>query len=124
MSDPAPRSESSVHPDAGAGRSRQNGLAIAALVTGIIALLLSWLPGINLISIVLGLVAVITGVLGLRAAPANGGRGLAIAGLVTGVLGLLLAILVWVGIMAFLDDPEVQQELERIEQEAEQQDGG
>lgn len=122
MSDPAFSSD----PGPASGRDapgRSNGLAVAALVTGIIALVLSWIPGINLLSIVLGIAALITGFMALRAAnePGGTGRGMAIGGVVCGALGLLFAVLIWVGLVAFINDPEVQQELEQIEQE---QDGG
>lgn len=101
--------------------SRSNGPAIASLVTGIIALLLSWIPGINLLAVLLAVVALVTGFIGLRNAkvPGTGGKGMAITGLVTGVLAILLTILVYAGLAAVFNDPEVQQQLDEIEQEAE-----
>lgn len=68
------------------------GLAIAALVLGILALLTS----ITVIGgIVLGLLAVVLGFLALRKAKRGeaGGRGMAIAGIVTGALGLIIAVI-------------------------------
>jgi hypothetical protein len=69
---------------------RGKGLAISALVLGILALLLSWtvLGGIlfGLIAVVLGLVASSKAKKG-RA----GGRGMAIAGIVLGVVGIVIA---------------------------------
>lgn len=110
---------------ASAPGSRSNGPAIAALVTGIIALLLAWIPGINLIAFVLAIVALITGFLGLRNAgqPGVGGKGMAVTGIITGVLAILLGILVYVGIASFLNDPEVQQQLEELEQSLEEDAG-
>lgn len=74
---------------AGAPRPASNGLAIAALVCGVIALLLSFMPFIGLVSVVIGAAAIITGVLGLRRGQS---KGMSIAGIVTGALGLLISI--------------------------------
>jgi hypothetical protein len=89
---------------------QSNGVAIAALVCGIVALVLCWIPVINLLSIALGLVAVILGIVGLRKArdPGVGGNGLAVGGLVTGVVGLLVAVLILSQIVRALSDPEVR----------------
>lgn len=68
------------------------GLAIAALVLGILALVTS----ITVIGgIVLGLLAIVLGFLALRKAKRGeaGGRGMAIAGIVTGALGLIIAVI-------------------------------
>jgi heme/copper-type cytochrome/quinol oxidase subunit 2 len=81
----------------GAPLSRpRNGFGIAALVLGLLALVLSW----TIIGgIVLGLLALIFGLLGRararRGEATNGG--LSLAGIVLGVIGLLIAI----GIVAF-----------------------
>lgn len=68
-----------------------SGLAIAALVLGILALLTFWtIVG----GILLGLVAIVLGVVALRRVKKGlaAGRGLAIAGVVLGILGLLLSL--------------------------------
>ena len=71
-----------------------NGLAIAALICGILSLLLSWIPLINVLAAVLALVAIILGALGIRRAnePYVGGKGMAIAGIICGAIGCFLAI--------------------------------
>lgn len=117
MSDPQYRS------DPAAGGSGSNGPAIAAVVTGVVALLLSWIPGINLLAFLLAIAALVTGVMGMRRAarPDVGGKGMAIAGIVTGGLALILGVLVYVGLASMFNDPEVQQQLEEIQQEVEQQ---
>ena len=99
--------------------AQTNGPAVAALVTGIIALVLSWIPGINLIAFVLGIVAVITGIIGMRNANAGAGRkGMAITGLVTGILALILGVLVYVGLASFINsNPELQQQIQEQQQE-------
>jgi Domain of unknown function (DUF4190) len=72
-----------------------NGLAIGALVTGILAI-----PGACCCysSIPLGIAAIIMGVIAMNKAKVSphthGGRGLAIGGLVCGILGLAMTILV------------------------------
>jgi predicted PurR-regulated permease PerM len=77
-----------------------SGMAIAALVVGVLALVTFWtFVG----GIVLGLVAIVLGVLALRRVRQGraAGRGMAITGVVLGTLGLLLslafiALTVWV----------------------------
>ncbi len=67
-----------------------NGMAIAGLVLAICAIAVSWLPGVNFVCWILGLVF---SILGLR--NANRGapyRGLAIAGLVISLAGIVLII--------------------------------
>ena len=97
-----------------------NGLAIAALVCGIIALLLSWIPVINFLSFILGLIAIVLGGVGIaKAKDGRGGKGLAIAGLVTGLLALLVGFLIYVGLANFANDnigelEDLQRELEEL----------
>lgn len=100
--------------------NRSNGPAIAALVTGIIALLLSWIPGINLVAFVLAIAALITGFIGLKHAgrPDTGGRGMAITGLVTGVLAIIVGVGVYFLAANFIsNNPEIQEEIERQQQQ-------
>jgi hypothetical protein len=71
-----------------------NGIAIAAGVCGIVAVVLCWIPFVDYVSIVLGVLAIIFGILGLRRADAYGsGRGMAITGIVCGAVGLAIAFL-------------------------------
>lgn len=77
-----------------------NGMAIAGLVLAICAIAISWLPGVNFVCWILGL---IFSILGLR--NANRGapyRGLAIAGLAISLAGIVLIIvlIVFVGLVA------------------------
>ena len=83
---------------------RSSGLAIAALVCGVLALLSSWtvIGGIllGIIAVVLGFVALSRAKRGLAA-----GRGMAITGIVTGVLGAILAVaLIAVGVSLLNSD--------------------
>lgn len=80
---PAPRSELYPRP------RTSNGKAIAGLVLGILALILSFLTLFDIPLIVLGIVF---SVLGLRQAKrGNGGRGMAIAGLSCAIIGAIVA---------------------------------
>ena len=74
-----------------AATRRGSGLAVAAMVLGILALLLCWTV---IGGVLLGLLAVVLGVVASgRARRGLGeGRGMAIAGIVLGVLGLLISV--------------------------------
>lgn len=65
-----------------------NGLAIAALVTGIVAVITGWAPFWGLL---VGAAAVVLGILGLKKAT---GKGMAIAGIITGGIGALWGLIV------------------------------
>ena len=76
------------------GRQQTNGVALAAMILGILALLglVFILPGF-----ILGLIALILGIMGLRRANAIAGpgarKGMAITGIVTGAISLILSAL-------------------------------
>ena len=68
-----------------------NGLAIAGLVLAICAVALSWLPVVNFVCWILGLIFSIVGLRNAnRGAPY---RGMAIAGLVISLAGIVLIII-------------------------------
>jgi hypothetical protein len=77
---------SQPNPTSPAPTGPANGLAIAALVVGIVAAISGWIPFWGLI---VGGAAVVLGILGLRKA---NGKGMAIAGLVTGAIGAFWSI--------------------------------
>ena len=82
----------------------RNGLGVAALVLGILGLVLSFV----IVGGVLGLVAVVLGIVGLirvRRGAANN-SGMAIAGIITGVLAILVAVVVGVFIADNADEIE------------------
>jgi hypothetical protein len=78
------------------GPRPSSGLAVAALVVGIISLVLAWIPVVNLVSILGGIAALILGIVALRKANRGvaGGKGMAVAGTVLGGVSLVLAIVV------------------------------
>ena len=85
-------------------REPRNGLGIAALVLGILAVL----TGLFVVGAAFGLAAIVLGILGRgrakRGEATNGG--MALAGIVLGVLGVLLTILVVVGIASLFDSEQ------------------
>jgi hypothetical protein len=97
-------------PSSGAGygtapsaRPRRNGMGTAALVIGVVALVLVALLLFAPLGALLGLVALVLGIVGLIRA--NRGeadnRGQAVAGLVTGALALVIGLFLAVSIGAF-----------------------
>jgi Protein of unknown function (DUF2510) len=74
------------------------GWAVAALVCGIVGVVTAWMPFLVVIGAAAAIMAMIGGVLGIRAAKHNGGHGhgFAIAGLLLGVASAFLCIVgVW-----------------------------
>ncbi len=72
----------------------RNGIAVAALVCGIIGMLIAWIPFITFGGLVLAILGLVFGIIGLRRSNTVGkGRGQAITGIVTGSIGLALAVL-------------------------------
>ncbi|MCL2785497.1 MAG: DUF4190 domain-containing protein [Propionibacteriaceae bacterium] len=68
---------------------KPNGVGTGALVLGIIACVLSWIPFINVFAVILGIVAVILAIIGLALKGLK--RQTAIAGLILGVVSLVIA---------------------------------
>jgi hypothetical protein len=87
-------------------QQRGSGMAITALILGIIALLSCW----TIIGgIVFGLVAIVLGFVASRRAKRGeaGGRGMAITGIVLGLLGLVLSVVIVAVIGAFWNSASV-----------------
>jgi hypothetical protein len=79
-------------PAVGAGPS---GLAVAALVLGILALLVSAVPVVNLLALIGGIAAIALGVVAARRTGRGGpGRALAVVGAVLGGIAVTVAVLV------------------------------
>lgn len=77
------------------------GFAITALVMGILAIINSFIPFLNIISYVFAILAVIFGIVGIVK---KAGKGLAIAGLVLGILSLILATVINAGTSLAIDE--------------------
>ncbi len=86
------------------------GMAIAAMVLGILGILLAW----TLWGVVLPILAVIFGILGRRQAQERGGQGsgMAMAGLIMGIIGIVEFLAVLVVVVLLADD--VNDELEDL----------
>jgi hypothetical protein len=73
-----------------------NGLGVAGFVTGLVGLVLCWVPWFGML---LGLVGIVLSGIGIAQGKKKGASiGLAIAGLVCGIL----AVLVWIVLLAFV----------------------
>ena len=77
------------------------GLAIASLVMGILAIVNSFIPFLNVISYVFAILAIIFGIIGIVK---KNGLGMAIAGLVLGILSMILATTINKGTVKVIDD--------------------
>jgi hypothetical protein len=67
-----------------------SGLAIGALITGIIAFLMAVIPCIGIIAVVPGVIAVVLGIVGLSRE--SNSRGMLVGGLVIGIIALMLSL--------------------------------
>lgn len=67
--------------------SNHNGVAVAALICGILSIFFCWVP---LVDLGVSIAAVVCGIITLT--KKYDGKGMAIAGLITGVIGLLLSL--------------------------------
>lgn len=81
-----------------------NGLATAGFVLGLLALLGAWIPVLNFLGIILGVVGAILAGVGLaKSQRVAAGKGLAIAGLIMSLLGILIAIVINVAFVGAVD---------------------
>lgn len=88
-----------------APRKAGNGLATAGFVLGLLGLLGSFIPVLNVGGMVLGVIGAILAAVGLTRAKRTGsGKGLALSGLVLGVLALVVGIVVNVAFANAVDD--------------------
>ncbi|GAA4735137.1 hypothetical protein GCM10023216_29970 [Isoptericola chiayiensis] len=97
--------------------SERKGLAITALVLGIVALLGCWIPILNFGSIGLGLIGVVLGVVALVQVSKGraGGKVMAIVGTALSAVAIVLSIVVNVFLFSVLEEqaPAIQDEIER-----------
>ena len=72
------------------------GMGVAALVLGIIAAILSFVPCVNIFAVLPGLLSIIFGGVGMsQAKKAGTPRGLPTAGLILGILSIVISITVY-----------------------------
>src|SRR5947209_1955294 len=74
---------------------QSNGAAVAGGVLGIIALVLAFIPFIDFIAIVMGVLALVFGIVGNNRARQLGGngRGMALTGIICGIIAVVLSAL-------------------------------
>lgn len=99
------------------GAGGTNGVAIAALVLGLLSIPL----GFIIVGGALGVIAVVLGLIGLSKARSLGGsgRGLAIGGIITGLIGIVIPVVIWIGLTGFLNSDRGQEVLDQIQSEVE-----
>jgi hypothetical protein len=72
-------------------------MGIAALVLGILGLLISLIPGLFLVALPFGVLALVLGIVGRKSATSNGQpTGTATAGMVLGLIACAFAVAMWV----------------------------
>jgi hypothetical protein len=79
-----------------------DGVALAALIVGILSLLIAFVPIVGLIGVIGGVIALVLGFVGrgrIKRTQA-GGNGMAVTGIVTGILAILLGLLITGGLFA------------------------
>ena len=94
-----------MDPQTSPTKAPMSGLAVTALVIGIVALITSLIPIVNNISFFLGILAVIFGIIGIVQARkgSKSGLGLAVGGLVTAVLACILVLVSQAAYSAAID---------------------
>ena len=101
-----PRRAAGPPPQAGppVAPARRNGVGVAALVFGVVGLVLAVLLLFAPLGALLGLIAVILGIVGLMRVNQRraDNRGQAVAGLLTGALALLLGLVITVSVGSFV----------------------
>ena len=95
-------------------------MGIAALILGILGVVLSWIPIVGWVGVVLALVAIILGLLTLK----KGKKGMGIAALILGVVGFGWGLYVQIQTMMFasdlenaFDDPALQMQMDQAMQQ-------
>jgi hypothetical protein len=91
-------------PPTGYGRSPSNGLGIAALVFGIVAILGSWIPFVNIVSMVLAIIGIIVGIMALRKVKRGEAtnRGMSLIGIGLSVVALVLSLVITIAVTRFV----------------------
>ena len=76
-------------------------MGVASLILGIFAVILCWIPVVNWLGIILGVVGIILGAIGISKAKKNGqGKGTAVAGLVLSIVATAIAAIAWMACSA------------------------
>lgn len=73
-------------------QSSVNAFAVASLITGLASLLFSFIPFVNVLCFILGVAAIVLGIIALKKSAT--GKGMSITGIVTGGFSLLISVTV------------------------------
>jgi hypothetical protein len=99
---------------------RSNGMAVAGMVCGIVAVVIGWAPFVAVLGLIAAIVGLALSIPALARSRERGRRGFALAGVITSAVGLVLGVLgivvtVWVvrAISAFDDPGPVEVTIER-----------
>ncbi|RGE24281.1 DUF4190 domain-containing protein [Leucobacter sp. wl10] len=106
-----------AEPAYGAAPAQSKGLAIAALVLGIVSLVFCWIPAIGIIA---GVVGLILGIIALRKRQS---KGMSLTGIITGALGIVASIIILIVSIMIIgaamnqlqNDPSLQDQLQQLE---------
>ena len=77
---------------------KSNGMGTAGFVCSIVAIVLSWIPFINIIAGIIWILGLIFSIVGMFKQP----KGLAIAGLVISLIGIVILLIIGASSLAFL----------------------
>jgi hypothetical protein len=80
----------------GAASRGNDGMALAAMIVGILSLLIAWIPFIGILGTIGGIVALVLGFVGRGRIKKTGagGNGMAITGIATGAVAIVLSVLI------------------------------
>lgn len=71
-------------------------MGVVSLIFGILAVILCWIPGINIVGVILGVLSIVLGAVGKSVANKKGKpTGVATAGLVLGIIATAIALGAW-----------------------------
>jgi hypothetical protein len=94
-----------------AGNGGNNGLAVAGMVCGIVAVVIAWVPFIAVLGLIAAIVGLALSIPALAKSRQTGRRGFAITGIVTSACGILLGVagivltVLFVRAISRFDDP-------------------
>jgi hypothetical protein len=73
-----------------------DGMALAAMIVGILSLLIAWIPFVGILGTIGGIVAVVLGFVGRGRIKRSGagGNGMAVTGIATGAVAIVLSVLI------------------------------
>jgi ABC-type phosphate transport system permease subunit len=97
-------------------------MAVAALVLGIVSLVFCFIPGLNFVALIVGIVGIVLGALARKKLKEqNQPSGMATGGLVMSIIGTILGAILWIACVACIGGTgavlnEVQKEQKRLEQ--------